>query len=132
MGISQYIKEIGRGPRGARVRSPAPRRQICWARCSTVGVTDLEIGAFCLAMRIKGETAPEEMVGFLDATHQRLARLPASDKPAGRAAQLQRRAQAAGADAAAGAVAGARRACPCCCTAWRTEATAGFWHPMCL
>jgi len=34
-------------------------------------VTDLEIGGFCLAMRIKGET-PEEMAGFLDATHARL------------------------------------------------------------
>ena len=40
-------------------------------------MTDLEIGAFCLAMRIKGETA-QEMAGFLDATHQRLHRLPAS------------------------------------------------------
>ena len=38
-------------------------------------VTDLEIGAFCLAMRIKGETA-DEMAGFLDATHQRLALIP--------------------------------------------------------
>jgi anthranilate phosphoribosyltransferase len=34
-------------------------------------VSDLEIGAFCIAMRIKGET-PEEMCGFLDATQQRL------------------------------------------------------------
>jgi anthranilate phosphoribosyltransferase len=39
-------------------------------------VTDLEVGAFCLAMRIKGET-PQEMAGFLDATHQRLHRFPA-------------------------------------------------------
>ena len=37
-------------------------------------VSDLEIGAFCLAMRIKGET-PEEMAGFLDAAHARLHRL---------------------------------------------------------
>jgi anthranilate phosphoribosyltransferase len=43
-------------------------------------VTDLEIGGFCLAMRIKGET-PEEMAGFLDAAHARLNLLPASDKP---------------------------------------------------
>jgi anthranilate phosphoribosyltransferase len=35
--------------------------------------TDLEVGAFCLAMRIKGETAAE-MAGFLDATYQRLQR----------------------------------------------------------
>jgi anthranilate phosphoribosyltransferase len=38
-------------------------------------VSDLEIGAFCLAMRIKGET-PEEMAGFLDAVHARLNTLP--------------------------------------------------------
>jgi anthranilate phosphoribosyltransferase len=43
-------------------------------------VTDLEIGAFCLAMRIKGET-PEEMAGFLDAVQQRINRLPASERP---------------------------------------------------
>jgi anthranilate phosphoribosyltransferase len=64
-------------------------------------VTDLEIGAFCLAMRIKGET-PEEMAGFLDAAHSRLASCcPPATAPGG-AAQLQRRAQAAGAHAAAG------------------------------
>ena len=43
-------------------------------------VTDLEVGAFCLAMRIKGET-PEEMAGFLDATHARLHHVPASGEP---------------------------------------------------
>ncbi|RZJ09087.1 MAG: DNA-binding protein YbiB, partial [Haliea sp.] len=43
-------------------------------------VTDLEIGGFCLAMRIKGET-PEEMAGFLDATYQRMERFPASERP---------------------------------------------------
>jgi anthranilate phosphoribosyltransferase len=39
------------------------------------GLTDLEIGAFCIAMRVKGETALE-MAGFLDATHVRLNRVP--------------------------------------------------------
>jgi anthranilate phosphoribosyltransferase len=43
-------------------------------------VTDLEIGAFCMAMRIKGET-PEEMAGFLDATYARLNHVPAGDAP---------------------------------------------------
>ena len=79
MGISQYIKEIGRGPRGSK---PLTREQAAdlFGQLLDGNVTDLEIGAFCLAMRIKGETAPE-MAGFLDATHQRLARLPASDRP---------------------------------------------------
>ncbi len=79
MGISQYIKEIGRGPRGAKPLTRAQAADL-FGQVLDGSVTDLEIGAFCLAMRIKGETA-EEMCGFLDATHQRLARLPASDRP---------------------------------------------------
>ncbi|MES2511883.1 MAG: DNA-binding protein YbiB [Pseudomonadota bacterium] len=76
MGISQYIKEIGRGKDGAR---PLTREQAndLLGQVLDGAVTDLEVGAFCLAMRIKGET-PEEMAGFLDATHQRLNRLPAN------------------------------------------------------
>ncbi|WP_026437263.1 DNA-binding protein YbiB [Acidovorax sp. JHL-9] len=79
MGISQYIKEIGRGPRGAK---PLAREQAAdlFGQVLDGTASDLEIGAFCLAMRIKGET-PEEMCGFLDATHSRMALLPASDRP---------------------------------------------------
>lgn len=78
MGISQYIKEIGRGKDGAR---PLTREQATDLLGQVLDgtVTDLEVGAFCLAMRIKGET-PEEMAGFLDAVHQRLHHLPANDK----------------------------------------------------
>ncbi len=74
MGISHYIKEIGRGKDGAR---PLSREQAADLLGQVLNgtVTDLEVGAFCLAMRIKGET-PEEMAGFLDATHQRLEHLP--------------------------------------------------------
>ncbi len=73
MGISQYIKEIGRGKDGAR---PLSREQAAdlMGQVLDGAVTDLEVGAFCLAMRIKGET-PQEMAGFLDATHQRLHHL---------------------------------------------------------
>ena len=76
MGISQYIKEIGRGREGAR---PLTREQAAdlFGQVLDGTVTDLEIGAFCLAMRIKGET-PTEMAGFLDATHTRLNLVPAS------------------------------------------------------
>jgi anthranilate phosphoribosyltransferase len=79
MGISQYIKEIGRGKQGAR---PLDRAQAAdlFGQVLDGTVTDLEVGAFCLAMRIKGET-PEEMAGFLDATYARLNLVPAGKKP---------------------------------------------------
>ena len=74
MGISHYIKEIGRGKDGARSLSREQASDLLGQVLDGL-VTDLEIGACCLSMRIKGETA-EEMAGFLDATHQRLALLP--------------------------------------------------------
>ncbi len=74
MGIGKYIKEIGRGKDGAR---PLSREQAAdlFGQVLDGTVTDLEIGGFCLAMRIKGET-PQEMAGFLDATHARLNLVP--------------------------------------------------------
>ena len=79
MSIAQYIKVIGRGKDGAR---PLTREQAAdlFGQVLDGTVTDLEVGAFCIAMRIKGET-PEEMAGFLDATHQRLHRVPAGTTP---------------------------------------------------
>ena len=74
MGISQYIKVIGRGKDGARSLEREQAADL-FGQVLDGTVTDLEVGGFCLAMRIKGETA-EEMAGFLDATHQRLQRLP--------------------------------------------------------
>ncbi|MGH8831644.1 MAG: DNA-binding protein YbiB [Polaromonas sp.] len=78
MGISQYIKVIGRGKQGARALTREQAADL-FAQVLDGTVTDLEVGGFCLAMRIKGET-PEEMAGFLDAAYQRLNRLPAGDK----------------------------------------------------
>ena len=79
MGIANYIKEIGRGKDGAR---PLQREQAAdlLGQILDGTVSDLEIGAFCLAMRIKGET-PQEMAGFLDAVHQRLSLIPDSGTP---------------------------------------------------
>ena len=79
MGISQYIKEIGRGKQGAR---PLAREQAAdlFGQILDGAVTDLEIGAFCLAMRIKGET-PQEMAGFIDAARARLTLVPVSGAP---------------------------------------------------
>ncbi|GKS97528.1 DNA-binding protein YbiB [Acidovorax sp. SUPP2825] len=79
MAISHYLKDLGRGARGARAIGREQANDL-FGQVLDGQVTDLEIGAFCIAMRIKGETA-EEMCGFLDATHARLARLPASDRP---------------------------------------------------
>jgi anthranilate phosphoribosyltransferase len=74
MGISHYIKEIGRGKDGARALTREQAADLM-GQVLDGAVTDLEMGAFCIAMRIKGET-DQEMAGFLDATHQRLNQLP--------------------------------------------------------
>lgn len=79
MGISQYIKEIGRGKDGARALTRAQAADLM-GQVLDGAVSDLELGSFCLAMRIKGET-PEEMAGFLDATHARLRRVPGNGRP---------------------------------------------------
>ena len=74
MGIGHYIKEIGRGKDGARALSRLQAADLL-GQILDDSVSDLEVGAFCLAMRVKGET-PEEMAGFLDAVHARLNALP--------------------------------------------------------
>ena len=70
MSIAHYIKEIGRGHDGARAIDRAQAADLM-GQLLDGQISDLEIGAFCLAMRIKGET-PEEMAGFLDAVLARL------------------------------------------------------------
>jgi anthranilate phosphoribosyltransferase len=73
MPIGHFIKEIGRGKDGARALSRVQAADM-FGQILDGTVSDLEIGAFCLAMRIKGETAAE-MCGFLDATQQRLTKI---------------------------------------------------------
>ena len=70
MSISHYIKEIGRGRDGARALDRAQAADLM-GHILDGHVSDLELGAFCIAMRIKGET-DQEMAGFLDAAHARL------------------------------------------------------------
>lgn len=79
MSISHYIKDIGRGKDGARALDRAQAADLM-GQLLDGQVSDLELGAFCLAMRIKGETA-EEMAGFLDATHVRLRKLATGGMP---------------------------------------------------
>jgi anthranilate phosphoribosyltransferase len=70
MAIATYIKEIGRGKEGARSLSREQSADLMGQILDGV-VSDLELGAFCIAMRIKGES-PQEMAGFLDAVRQRM------------------------------------------------------------
>jgi anthranilate phosphoribosyltransferase len=87
MPIAHYIKEIGRGKQGARDLS---REQACdlmqqvlaglAAPQSAGAISALEIGGFCIAMRVKGES-PEELAGFLDAVQPRLAKVPTGGAP---------------------------------------------------
>jgi anthranilate phosphoribosyltransferase len=79
MGISHYIKDIGRGKDGARPIDRAEAADLM-GQVLDGQVSDLELGAFCLAMRIKGET-DEEMAGFLDATHARLNKIATGGAP---------------------------------------------------
>jgi anthranilate phosphoribosyltransferase len=79
MGIGHYIKDIGRGKDGARALSREHAADLM-GQILDQQVSDLELGAFCIAMRIKGET-PEEMAGFLDATHARLNKVSIGQTP---------------------------------------------------
>lgn len=69
MTIAAYIKEIGRGKEGARSLSQ-PQAYDLMSQVLDGRVTDLEIGAFAIAMRIKGEST-QELAGFLDAVQER-------------------------------------------------------------
>ena len=78
MAIAKYIKEIGRGAAGARSLSQDAAADLMQQVLAGT-VSDLEIGAFALAMRIKGETV-DELLGFAQATHATCLSLP-SDRP---------------------------------------------------
>jgi anthranilate phosphoribosyltransferase len=69
MTITRYIKEIGRGKDGARSLTDEQAHDLM-SQVLDGQVTDLEVGAFALAMRIKGEST-EELTGFLRAAHER-------------------------------------------------------------
>jgi len=78
MSIARYIREIGRGHEGARSLDLAGAHDLM-SQVLDRRVTDLEIGAFALAMRIKGESVAE-LVGFLGAAQERCIALP-TDRP---------------------------------------------------
>ncbi|MGZ8290221.1 MAG: DNA-binding protein YbiB [Telluria sp.] len=75
---ARFIKEIGRGKKGARSLSRADASALYTAMLDA-RVSDLELGAIVLALRFKGESV-DEIAGFLDAAEASFAPLPA---PAG-------------------------------------------------
>ena len=77
MSISHYLKEIGRGKDGARALSRSQSADLL-GQVLDGTISDLEVGGFCLAMRIKG-APPADMAGFIDAVDQRIQHVPASD-----------------------------------------------------
>ena len=70
MSIQQHIKTIGRGARGAQALNRAQATELM-GEILDGRLSDLQLGAFCVAMRIKGETT-DEMCGFVDAAQARL------------------------------------------------------------
>lgn len=74
-----FIREIGRGKKGARDMSRNDARAI-YAAMLEARVSDLELGAFLIGMRIKGESVAE-IAGFLDAAEASFEPLaaPAAD-----------------------------------------------------
>jgi anthranilate phosphoribosyltransferase len=77
MTIAHYIKEIGRGKEGARSLSAGQAYDLM-SQLLEGRLSDLEVGAFAIAMRIKGETVPE-LRGFLDAVRERCLPLETSE-----------------------------------------------------
>ncbi len=75
---ARFIKEIGRGKKGARSLSRNDAYQL-YAAMLDGRVSDLELGGIMLAMRIKGESV-DEIAGFLDAAEASFESVPA---PAG-------------------------------------------------
>jgi anthranilate phosphoribosyltransferase len=72
---ARFIKEIGRGKKGARSMARDDARAL-YAAMLAGRVSELEMGGVLLAMRIKGESV-DEIAGFLDAAEDSFERLPA-------------------------------------------------------
>lgn len=75
LAAAPFIKEIGRGKDGARSLSRDDARTL-YAAMLDGRVSDIELGAILLAMRIKGESV-EELAGFLEAAEASFALLQA-------------------------------------------------------
>lgn len=72
---ARFIKEIGRGKKGARSLTREDAHDL-YAAMLDGRVGDVEMGGIMLAMRFKGESV-EEIAGFLDAGEASFDKLPA-------------------------------------------------------
>ena len=75
MPYTRYLKEIARGQQGSRSLEQEDARQLMGAILDG-GVSDLELGAILVALRMKGESL-EELLGFYQAVDDRLYKLQA-------------------------------------------------------
>jgi len=73
MGISSYLKIIGRGSKGAGDLNREQAQEV-FTQILSGKVSDLELGAFCIAMRIKGESV-SELIGFMNALQPEIHQL---------------------------------------------------------
>ena len=75
------IREIGRGAHGSRALTREQSASLM-AAILDGAVSELELGAVLIALRMKGETAVE-IAGFLDALEPHLVRVPSQDHSVG-------------------------------------------------
>ncbi|MBT8582377.1 DNA-binding protein YbiB [Polynucleobacter paneuropaeus] len=79
MSITSFLKVIGRGSKGAGDLDRNQAKEV-FTQILDGNVSDLELGAFCIAMRIKGESV-SELMGFMDALQPHLNLLTLGKRP---------------------------------------------------
>jgi len=79
MSITTFLKIIGRGSKGAGNLDRNQATEV-FSQILEGNVSDLELGAFCIAMRIKGESI-SELMGFMDALQPHLNLLNLGSRP---------------------------------------------------
>ena len=79
MSITTFLKVIGRGSKGAGDLDRNQAKEV-FTQILDGKVSDLELGAFCIAMRIKGESI-SELMGFMDAVEPHLNLLNLGTSP---------------------------------------------------
>ena len=79
MSITSFLKVVGRGSKGAGDLDRNQAKEV-FTQILDGNVSDLELGAFCIAMRIKGESV-SELMGFMDALQPHLNLLNLGTRP---------------------------------------------------